>query len=877
MPPEFEHSYSPTHCFFGAARVFTMIGLIEKVLAVWADLARRGGAFLAILIIALTAAAGWYAATNLEVDTDTSAMLSPHLDFQVRARNLREAFPELKNDVAVVIRAPTLDEAEAFAAKLRERAMEKPDIFDSVFAPSADPFFRDNGLLYLETDDLESRLTQLSKAANLIETLVKAPTAGQLFATLASNDELAERSDLGKETLDRIYGELADVVEASANRETRPFSWLSALSPDEPEAAYTRLVYVTPKLDFTRLQPAKLAIEELRSEIADIEDAFGGRVETFITGEPALRADELAAVTTGIELSFLISFISVGLLLLLCYRSMRLSLITLVALVVTIVMTAAFAAAVVGELNLVSVAFTVLLVGLGLDFAIHLILHIQERRGGGEDLAAALKGSVHEVGPALVLAAFTTALGFFAFVPTDFNGIAQLGIIAGVGVIIALLVSLTFIPAALGAVGGGGRSFRKKSSKRGVVSRLSYPVASATVALGAAALLLLPQARFDADPMSLRDPSSQSVIGFNLLFDDKDAIPYRLTVMAESEGETTAAMERARAIQEVGSVRSLLSFVPENQDDKLDLIDFAAGSLVFALDAEADQSGTPSSRSGADRLGARLAAAHADGTSARRLATALENADDLTLSRAEANIFTYWPALVDRLRTQFNADYVEIGSLPENLKKRYLSESGEWRIDILPEADVRDPRALKTFVAVVEKEFPAVAGGAIQSEKAGKVISSAMLQATGIALVVITLFLVVLLRRIDEVLLMLFPLALAAVLTAAAGVLLDIPFNYANVIVLPLLMGIGIDSGIHLVMRQRQLDVGENIYGASTPRAVLFSALTTVASFGSLMLSPHRGTASMGELLSIAIGFTLLCTLIVLPAAFRLFEGRKLG
>jgi hypothetical protein len=153
-----------------------------------------------------------------------------------------------------------------------------------------------------------------------------------------------------------------------------------------------------------------------------------------------------------------------------------------------------------------------------------------------------------------------------------------------------------------------------------------------------------------------------------------------------------------------------------------------------------------------------------------------------------------------------------------------------------------------------------------------------MIEASAIALGVIAVFLLVSLRRLDEVLLMLFPLTLAAVLTAAAGVLLDIPFNYANVIVLPLLLGIGIDSGIHLVMRRHHIDhEHDTVFGASTPRAVVFAALTTIASFGSLMLSPHRGTASMGELLSIAIGFTLLCTLIVLPAAFRLFQGRKPG
>ncbi|MFZ5618044.1 MAG: MMPL family transporter [Pseudomonadota bacterium] len=856
-----------------------MLNLFERVLIGWTDQSRRGGLALALVFLALTAAAGWYAATALKVNTDTSAMLDSSLDFQVRARELREAFPEVKNDIAVIVRAPTLDEADAFAAELRNRATARPEIFEGVFAPSAEPFFRDNGLLYLDTDDLESRLTQMSKAAGLIETLVKAPTAGQLFSTLADNDELAEKSDLGQETLARIYGELADVVEAGAKGETRPFSWMGAISTDTaPEGGHVRMVYVTPKLDFTRLQPAKPAIVELQSEIAALEEPFGGRVETFITGDPALRADELAAVTSGLEISFLISFLSVAALLLICLRSVFLAVVSSAALVITIVFTAAFAAATIGELNLVSVAFTVLLVGLGIDYAIHLLLHFQERRNGGQALDEALKGAVHDVGGGLVLAVLTTMLGFFAFIPTAFQGIAQLGIIAGVGVLIALLVTLTFIPAALGAIGGEGRKFRARKANGGLLSFLAAPIAFLTVAAGVAALFLLPQSRFDADPMSLRDPNAPSVVGFNLLFADKDTIPYRLTLVAASAEEAAAAEAKARALETVGGVRALSNFIPENQEDKLDLIDYASGPLAFALGAEEDRRAAPTATEGAAKLKARLDAAYADGTPARRLAAALDGLDEASFRKIEANIYAFWPALIDRLGDQFNADFVDIDALPENLKKRYLSADGKWRVDILPKEDVRDPKILREFVRSVETVLPTVSGGAIQTEKAGAVISASMLQASAIALGVITLFLLVLLRRLDEVLLMLFPLGLAAVLTAATGVLLDIPFNYANVIVLPLLLGIGIDSGVHLVMRRRHIGHdSDTVFGGSTPRAVLFSALTTIASFGSLTLSPHRGTASMGELLSIAIGFTLLCTLVVLPVAFRLFERKKPG
>lgn len=857
-----------------------MLRFIEQILIAWSGGARRGGAALALVIIAVAGLAGYYAATHLKVNTDTSEMLDPALPFQQRANDLRDAFPQIKTDIIVIARAPTLDEADAFIADLRSAVNANEDAFTAVFAPAEEPFFRENGLLYLSESELESRLTQMSKAAGLIETLIKSPTIGTLFTTLADNDELAERSDLGQETLQEIYAELATVVEASLEGEPRPFSWMGALDQELAETeTHTRLLYATPILDYSRLQPAKAGIEALRVEIAKLDEKYAGRIDAYITGDPALRVEELEAVTTGIGLSMLLSLLLVSLLLLMCYRSISLAGVTLIGLIVTLTFTSAFAAAFLGELNLVSVAFTVLLVGLGLDFAIHLLLHVQERRAGGQDNAAALKGAIHEVGPALALAAPTTALAFLSFVPTKFDGIAQLGIIAGVGVIIAFLVSVTFLPAALSLFpirrprpfSGRVRKFFER------ISRVSGPVAFITILIGVFALLLMPQVRFDADQMALRNPKAQSVVGFNFLFEDSETVPYRLTRLVETAEEARETGDRAAALPVVASTRSLPDFVPEDQDAKLELIDFAAGTLVFALDAEPGSVEGPPAGEGVAELQARLEEAYSDGPGARLaglLADVQARNDPALLKRIEDNIFAFWPQLVGLLRSEMNAGYIDIETLPNSLRARYLSDDKQWRVDILPEKDLRDPRALDEFVDQIETLYPDLTGGAYQSRKAGEVISNAMLQATTIALVVIAVFLWLLVRRVQLVILIIFPLILAAVLTAATGVLLNVPFNYANVIVLPLLIGIGVDSGIHLVMRHQQVAAGEGVYGTSTPRAVLFAALTTVASFGSLMLSPHRGTASMGELLSIAIAFTLICTLIVLPAAFNYADRR---
>ena len=854
-----------------------MLRFIELFLIVWAEGARRAGALVVLMVLAATAFAGWHAFKNLKVNTDTSQMLDPDLPFQKHAGDLKRAFPQIKDDLVIIARAPTLDEADAFSAALRERLLADPKRFSAVFSPAQEPFFRENGLLYLSLDELEPRLTQMSKAAGLIETLVKAPTADTLFAQLAVNDELAARSDLGRDTLEAIYAELGDVAEASLKGERRPFSWMGALdtSGADPEG-HTRLVNVTPVLDYSRLQPAKPAITEVRRLIDELDAEFEGRVESFVTGDPALRAEELQSVSTGIGLSFLISFISVAVLLLVCYRSIGLSVITLAALVITLTLTAGFAAATVGQLNLISVAFTVLLTGLGLDFAIHLLLHLEEHRGGGRDTKRALRASMHEVGPGLVLAAVTTAIAFYSFMPTKFAGIAQLGVIAGTGVLIALFVSITFVPAALGVYpkSSVGRTFAAR--REGFFGAMRGPLAVLTILAGAASLYFLPQARFDADPMSLRDPETQSVKGFNLLFADPETVPYRLTRLVDSAEAARATADAARRLVGVRGTRSLPDFVPKDQEEKLDLISYAQGPLLFALEALPDPASATPEGEGLAKLEARLASAHAAGAGAR-LAGLLKRlaSDPEAAARTEENIFLCWPALIERLRAQLAASEVGIESLPEALKSRYLSKEGEWRVDILPKDDLRERGNLVRFVTAVEASFPDVSGGALQTQKAGEIISEAMLQATAIALGVIAVFLFLLVRRLSLVALMILPLALAAALTTAAGVVLGIPFNYANVIVLPLLLGIGVDSGIHLVLRNQQIKAGGDVYDTATPRAVAFSALTTIASFGSLMLSPHRGTASMGELLSIAIFFSLACALIVLPAALAFGERGK--
>jgi hypothetical protein len=242
------------------------------------------------------------------------------------------------------------------------------------------------------------------------------------------------------------------------------------------------------------------------------------------------------------------------------------------------------------------------------------------------------------------------------------------------------------------------------------------------------------------------------------------------------------------------------------------------------------------------------------------------------LPSLEKSLLHFLPARLDSLRLALEAKEVGQGDLPDDLRARFLSADGTARIQVFPAQNINDNRALRRFVTAVRRIAPRATDSPVEILESGDVVVSAIRNAAFIALAAIFVLLIVVLRSARDTLLVILPLALAALLTVAASVVLGMSFNFANVIVLPLLAGLGVASGIHLVARAREsgraaaTGRAAPLMQTSTPRAVILSALTTIGSFGSLAVSSHRGTSSMGELLTIAIAFTLICTLIVLPA-----------
>ena len=861
------------------------MNLGRRLLVRWVALVHRAAFWVVILALLSSVGGVIYTVRHIGINTSTKDMLSEDLPFRRNDRAMDQAFPQLGGTILVVVEAASAEQADSAAAALAARLAARPERFSSVFYPEGDAFFRRNGLLYLELDELLSLSDRLAGAQPLLAAL----QADLSLRGLADVLELAaeDRESEAATAMAPAFEAMAESVEALAAGRPAALSWQALLSGESARPQdLRRLLTVRPVLDFGSLAPAGAAITEIEALAAELGFTADSGVRVGITGQSVMLQDELKSVRDGIGLVGLLSFILVTLLLSAGLRSARLVFATLVTLVIGLAWTGFFAAAAVGELNLISVAFAVLFIGLSVDFGIHFALRVEEEIGVGREIGAALSQAASSVGGALALTAVAAAIGFFSFLPTAYRGLSELGLISGAGMFIALFANLTVLPALLSLMPPSAERAAKAAAPglgagmQRAITRHARSIAITALVLGLLAAVSIAFARFDDDPFNLRDPESESVATLLALLDDPRIEPYDINILAENLNAAAAIAARLKQLPEVARAATLQDYVPADQDEKLGVIEETAYFLtpVFLPGAPAvplDESGR---RAALEAMQQALGEV-TDGPAAAgagRLATALGRLDGgaATLERLEQVLLGNLPGRIAALEEALSAEPVALEDLPRDLVERKLAADGRSVVDVYPVEDLRDRSHRLAFVDSVSAVAPNATGAPVIITAAGRAVIEAFLQAAGIAVLLITLLLLVVLRDVRDSLLVLAPLMLAALLTVAASVLLGLPFNFANVIVLPLLFGLGVASGIHMVARHRA-GWGEQIMHTSTPRAVLFSALTTIGSFCALALSAHRGTASMGELLTIAIGLSLLTSLIVLPALLTLAAKDK--
>jgi uncharacterized protein len=856
--------------------------MIRAVLVRMVEAARHRAGLVASVALLLTIASGFYAATHLSIDTDINNMLPANVPWRQNERALDKAFPQNADLLVVVIDGQTSDIAENAARELAERMRAEPDLFRYVRRPDGGEFFDRNGPLFLSVAELQALSEKLVEAQPLIGTLARDPSLRGLFDTLALFVSGAEKEKdyAAIARLDPALTAVADAMQAVLEGRHQPVSWqrlMTGLSNDRRELR--RFVLTRPVLDFDTLESgarARAEIRRLASEL-NLDPKHGVRLR--MTGPVPLNDEQFATLRQGAVQSTVLSVALVLALLLGAVRSLKLVGAIFATLLSGLILTAGFAALAIGSLNLISVAFGVLFIGLGVDFGIQFSTRYRDERHRRGDLAAALRRSAKTVGPSILLAGTATALGFLAFVPTSYTGIRELGWIAGFGMLVAIVLNLMLLPALLTLLRPRGEptpiGFRWTAPiDQMLLRRRRWVVAGAGV-LAAVSLALLPSVRFDFDPLNLKNPKAESVRTARDLMKDPMTTPYTAEILAPSLAEGDALAGRLAKLPEVAQAITAASFVPDEQEPKLAIL----GDLRLLIGPTLTPEATLPPPTDAE-----IAASMAElGKALRPIASYRPEAGGHSpatqLSHAIAGAALRGPAIIpvlekdllagleqrlDLLRNIIDVQPVTINSLPPQLRDSWITPDGRARVEVFPKEDARNHKALQQFVAAVRSVAPNASGTPVNMQEAGRLISSAFLEAGVMALVAIIVLLAVVLRRVRDVALVIAPLLLAAILTLATTVIIGKPLNYANIIALPLLLGIGVAFDIYFVMNWRAGQT--NHLQSGTGRAVLFSALTTMAAFGSLALSPDPGTAEMGTLLSISLFCTLFCALIVLPA-----------
>ncbi len=804
---------------------------------------------LGFLLVAIVSVG--YFTRHFVITTDSNKLLSSSLPWRQQEVMLDLAFPQRIDRIIAVIDATTPEAADNAADALVNELSPRSDVIRTISRVDGGEFFERNGILFLTLDEVRRNTAELISAQPFLGTLSADPTLRGVFRTLSQS---LEGVRLGKAKLDDLKPALAaisDALELQGNGKVPAFSWRTLITGRAAEPSELRhFVNIQPVLDFGDLQPGSKATAVIREAASKLGLTPEKGVKVRLTGSVALSDEEFATIADGAVLNG-----AVGL-----------------------VLTAAVGLWLVGALNLISVAFAVLFVGLGVDFAIQFSVRYRSERYACGDLDQALLATARGMAGPLLLAAASIATAFYSFLPTAYLGLSELGLIAGTGIIIAFATTVTLLPALLTVLKPSAEQrpigYAALAPLDRFLEKRRNWIVGLTLAATILGLPLLAGLRFDFNPLNLRAQDAESISTLLDLMNDPDTSPNTIEVLKSNLAQALAIAERLRKLPEVGRVVTMQSFVPEDQDAKLALIEDANFFLQNTINPnQIDPEPTPAETKAAiEKLVHELSDAARERDSptavqARRLASllaALVKAPPVALDEARHALVAPLETMLRQVRRLLAAEQVSIETLPPVLKRTWMSADGRARIEVAPKGDGNDNATLSRFVTAVRSVEPEAAGKPIFIIEAAATMVKAFLQAGVLSVVAIALILFIALRRWIDVVLTLVPLLVAIVVTLEICVLIGLQLNFANIIALPLLLGVGVAFKIYYIIAWRSGET--NFLQSSLTRAIFFSACTTAIAFGSLWLSHHPGTSSMGKLMALSLLTTLAAAVIFQPA-----------
>lgn len=843
---------------------------------------------LAVLLVCTLLAAGAvvYTVRNLEFRSDRSELVDPSLDFQRRYAEFRARFPRWDDAVVVVdtasAKSPAVAEAFLAALEARLRADERFSAVTAGFTSDEAP----TSLILTEPlERIQSHVAQMKRAT----VVVTSPNLDNLlrFSLLGgSNLDAAQREQitalLGR-AADAAAGKRGDVLglDQGMHRLIRPGGTLA-----------TVLVALRDKsTDAERIESIKALREHIRElregpvrtraandpMISRIPGPFES-IRAGVTGIPVLEADETAQSTRDGERAGIVSLFGIVALMLVAYRGVVVPLLATFTLLIGVAWAFAFATLAVGHLQLLSITFATMLMGLGIDVAIHLIARLELVHPSHGDLGDAIERVFRTVGPGIVTATITIAAGAGAMALTPFSGVAEMGIIAAGGIILCTVAIMSALPAALMLLrnpsrhlltheGGESRPFL------GSFGRLLYVRPKATIlaacVIAAASVWLARGVVYDTDLQNLMPTGSESVEWQQRLERDDQQSVWHAVVLAKDAAEARDLTLRLRELPEVGDVggAGMLFQSDASLAAKRAVLETLPDEHFYraALDT-LPEANVSTLRSVCDSLAKTFEKNDAALAAAARSLSAL---NDASLLRAMEMYQQDREKLASTLMDLRGVLPLPAERLPDALKDTMVAPDGSLLLRIYPKetaGGVLSPARLEPFAKAALAAVPEATGPSIQIYESTRLITGAYRDAAMYALIAIAIILLIDFRNIGDALVALLPVLLGAAMMLAVMRLANMALNLANLIVMPLIVGIGVGCGVHAVRRWRLQpnDPPPGLAGGSG-RAITLTTLTTILGFAALLVGEHRGIKSLGIVMTLGLALVWVVTVFVLP------------
>ena len=851
----------------------------------------------------------------LRLNADQDSLVSKDLPYQKRYLEHIENFGD-QEYLFVVIRTGGTEEgkrrAAAFSDQVAASLAGRPDLIQAVYHRLKPRDMGPGALLFASLDESRELAATVSSAAPLVNRYLAEPSLARLFDTaaqaLSSPDQSAGLAGSGPalfgtalDGLDSLLARMRERLAAPTPPAPEPGFGLEELGAQHFFTANGKLLVmrILPAKDFGTMDVVGEPLKLVRQAMAEARAAIPG-VDAGLTGRPVLAADEMSTTDADMTLAGAVSAGLMALLFVFVLRDWLRPLLIMATLGLAEAWTFGFALVTLGELNLLSIVFALVMAGLGVGYGIHVVLRHAQATSRGLPPEAATRETVFTQGAGVFLNAGTTMSAFLTVLGSDFVGLAHLGLVAGAGILFCLVAQLFVLPALLLVLGRKGwlKPVRAQLTALPALEGVTDRAKALLFILAASAVALAPWALkvgFNYNVLELQARGLESVAYEKALLEESDESTWFAMSSARDLEGLRALKERFAAQPGVGRIESILDFLPPDQEAKAALNAQAralldpvpapeavparvdAGELSRSMDRLAE---------GLESLEEKLFAAGAK-EEIGRVEGALKALADLSGSLARD------PALAQRLsglqlglgreiagllgwfREALAAREVHPASLPPALKDLYMGKDGAFQLKVSPLGDVWDMDNLAAFVAAIRAVDPQVCGVPVGFLESAHLMHRTFLSAGVWTLALVSLLFIIYSRSVEYVVLALLPLGFGLVWLLEGMGLSGLHFNLANFFAIPMLIGVGVDGGVHLLARRKELGSAHGLFRTSSPMAVALSVATTIIGFCGLLAAHHRGLASLGAVMVLGSVTCMVGCLLVLPASMKLLSALR--